>query len=338
MAGPTVYPVPNVFCGWAREATPGVPVPMTGTLGLEKPLEWNDKVTWLEDMSLRGVMTTGPFGVQPGVTLGELTFPESPVYCDSFGVVLGNIMGDLVVTGGAAPYTNAFALLNTAVGQPTTHTFEQYYGPTTTSGSRLFTASVFSEVTIAWDVAKKWLTWSGKANSWASTAAASLPVDAQSTVKPIPSWQIAMGLGGTAVGAPITTCQSGKITIKREVSPEYGSATTQNPYAMVRGALTVSFSDLVFITTNEAIYSDMINNSQPQTQFVWNVGSGATQIALQIDALLTAFQVAKPNYGGKIVKWSTSGEFVANTTNVGASGGQCPAKFTLTNAVNGAYV
>lgn len=339
MSGPTVYPVPNVFCLWGKETTPGTaPGSMAGTLALAKAMTWNDKPTWLKDTSLRGVMTTGPFGVQAGVQIGELTFPESPIYCDSFGMALGNIMGDVVTTGGSAPYTNAFAQLNSATGQPTTHTIEQYYGPTVTSGARLFTAIAFSEVVIMWDVAKKWLSWSGKAACWASSPAGSAPTNTPPTVKPIPSWQMAMGLAGTAVGSPITTCQSGKLTLTREVSPEYGGANTQNPYVMARGSFNAKFSDLVFITTNETIYTDMISNTQPQTQWVWSQGTGASQIGLQVDAQQTPLEKAVPNFGGKIIKWSADGDFIANSTNVGASGGLCPLKITLTNAVNGGYV
>jgi hypothetical protein len=338
---PTTYAPVNTFGGFAKDSYQGAGTPMTMTLGTTKPVEWNDNPTWLEDKSLRGVMTDGPFYTGQGVLIGELTFPESPIYLDSFGFPLGNILGDLTTTGGAAPYTNAFALLNSATGQGTTHTFEQYYGPTTTSGARLFTGLVFSEVVITWDVAKKWLSWSGKAACWASTAAASKPTDAQSAVLPIPSWRFAMGIGGPASGGTqVNTCKSGKITLTREVSPEYAGMNSQNPYIMQRGALRAKADDLVFITGDESIYNDMINNSRPQTQFLFSNGlSGASQGAVQIDAQQTSFRKTPPDYSGKLITWKTATVFEGNTTNAGTSGGDSPVKVTLTNAIaSGTYV
>lgn len=341
MSGPpTVYAIPNIFHLVAKEVTPGTPVAGTATVGLAKPLEWNDKPTWLKDTSLRGVMTTGPFNVQQGVTLGELTFPESILYPDTFGWALANILGDLTTTGSVAPFTNAWALLNSATGQPGTETWTEFYGPTATSGARQFAATAFSEVVITWDVAKKYLSWSGKAASWMSTAAAAKPTDAQTTVKGIPSWQLLMGIGGPASGGTqVMECQSGKITIKRAVKPQYAGMNSQNPYVMMRGSVNVSFSDMVFITKDESIYNHMINNDQPQVQLVFDNGlSGASHCAVQIDSQVTAFEQSKPDFGEDLLRWNTNGDFVANTTNAGASGGESTGKFTLTNAVpSGTY-
>jgi hypothetical protein len=339
VSGPTVYPIPNIFHGVSLDVTPGTPTAMAATMGLAKPLEWNDKPTWLKDTSLRGVMTTGPFTVQQGVTLGELTFPESIAYPDIIGWVLANILGDLTVTG-TGPFTTAFSLLNTAVGQPKTNTITEYYGPTTTSGARQFSGTAFSEVSIIWDVAKKYLSWSGKAASWLSNAAAAKPTDAQSTDKGIPGWQMLMGIGGPASGGTqVLECQSGKITIKRQVKPQYAGMNSPAPYVMMRGACTVAFSNLVFITKDESIYNHMINNDGPQLQFVWDNGlTGSNHRAIQIDTSSAAFEETKPDYGEDLLRWSTMGDFIATSTNAGASGGESPIKATLTNAIaSGTY-
>lgn len=338
---PTTYAIPTVFGLIAKDAYQGEATPGTFTLGTEKPVTWNDNPTWLEDKSLRGDMTTGPFNTEQGVVIGELTFPESPVYVDSVGFALGNIMGDVVTTGSAAPYSSAFSLLNSGTGQPTTHTYEQFYGPTATSGSRLFTGLCFSEVSIMWDVAKKWLTWSGKAACWESQPAGSKPTNGQTTVAPIPSWRNVMGLGGVASGgSQVMTCKSGKITIKREVSPEFTGFGSQNPYVMQRGSLTSTFDSMEFVTSDESIYDYMINNTIPQFQIVFTNGlSGAAQGGLQIDAQTASFRKSPPDFSGKLITWKTSGTFDANTTNAGASGGSSPLKVTLTNAVaSGMYV
>jgi hypothetical protein len=342
MSGPpATFPVDNIFGLIAKEVTPGTPVAGVATLGLTKPLGWNDKPTWLPDNSLRGVMAEGPFGLQQGVTIGELTIPESPLYVDTFGYVLGNLFGDVVTTGSGAPYSTVFGLLNSASGQGTTHTITEYYGPTPTSGSRQFAATCFTEVSIMWDSEKELVTWSGKAASWMSTAASAKPTAAQSTVAPIPSWRVLMGLAGPASGGTqVQTCGKGKITFKRKFKPYWAGTGSQNPYSMQRGGLSASFSGFKYVTGDESVYNYMANNTKPQMQILIPNGlSGAAQGAIQIDAAEAGFKVCKPDYGSDLILWDASGDYINNTTNVGASGGQGSATVTLTNAVaSGTYV
>jgi hypothetical protein len=329
----TYSPVNN-FGGFAKDASQGGGTAMTTTLGTTKPVGWNDKPEWLEDTSLRGVMTDGPFATLQGVTIGELTFPESPLYIDSFGFPLMNILGDLTTTGGAAPYTNAFSLLNSLTGQPSNHTFEEFYGPGTHS-ARLFTGLCFNEVVIGWDVQKKLLYWSGKAACYMSTAASATPTDAQSTVLPIPSWRMLLGIGGPASGGTQDiTCKSGKITLTREVEPEWTGMNSQLPYIIQRGALRAKFDDWLMVTKDEGTYNLMSANTRPQVQLVFDNGlAAAAHGALQLDAQVASFRSVQTDNGGKAVMWKSSGKFEANTTNAGTSGGQSPLKATLTNAI-----
>lgn len=340
---PTTFAIPNVFGMIAKDTYQGAATPGTFALATTKPVEWDDKPTWLEDTSLRNVMTDGPFYTGQGVTLGEVTFPSSPIYVDSFGFPLGNIMGDVVTTGSVAPYASAFSLLNSTTGQGTTHTFEQWYGPTTTSGARLFTGLTFTEVVISWDVMKGWLSWSGKAACWMSQSASAKPTDNQTSVLPIPAWRNVMGLGGPASGGTqVMTCKSGKITLTRKVKPNWTGFSSQNPYIMQRGSLNAKFDEMVFVAGDESIYNYMINNTIPQFQLVFSNGlSGASQGGLQIDAQAASFRKSPPKFADQdeLITWNTSGKFDANTTNAGASGGESPLKITLTNAIaSGVYV
>lgn len=339
MTTPVTYSPVNNFGGFAKDTSQGGNTAMTMTLGTTKPVSWNDKPEWLEDNSLRGVMTDGPFSTQQGVQIGELTFPESPLYLDSFGFALSNILGDLTVTGGAAPYTNAFSLLNSATGQPPNHTFEQYYGPGTHS-ARLFTGVCFSEVVILWDVQKKLLSWSGKAACYMSTAAAATPTDAQSTVLPIPSWRMLLGVGGPASGGTQDiTNKSGKITLTRQVEAEFTGMNSQAPYIIQRGSLNAKFDDFLMVAKDEAPLTLMAANTRPQHQLVFDNGlAAAAHGALQIDAAVASYRTVPPDWSGKAVMWKAAGKYEANTTNAGASGGSSPIKITLTNAVaSGTY-
>ncbi len=335
---PTFSPVNN-FGGFAKDASQGGNTAMTMTLGTTKPVGWNDKPEWLEDNSLRGVMTDGPFATVQGVQIGELTFPESPIYVDSFGFPAVNILGDLTVTGGAAPYTNAIALLNSVSGQPSNHTFEEFYGPGT-HNARMFTGVCFNELVIIWDVQKKLLSWSGKAACYMSTPAAATPTDAQSGVLPIPSWRFLLGVAGPASGGTQDiTCKSGKITITREVSAEFTGMNSPTPYIIQRGAARAKFDDLLFVAKDEGPYNLMANNTRPQLQLVFDNGlAAAAHGALQIDANVGSYRSVQTDNSGKAVMWKASGKFEANSTNTGTSGGLSPLKLTLTNAVaSGTY-
>jgi len=334
---PTTYPSVKRFHGWAKEVTPGTGVAMTTTALLDK-CDWTDKPTWLKDKSLRNVMGDDSFAVIQGVKIGELDM-GGPLYLDGIGWALSNILGDLTTTGTAAPYTNAWSLLNSGSGQPITHTLTQYYGPTPTSGSRMFSSVCFSEVGLKFVAESELLTWTGKASSWASTAAVALPTAAPSTVIPVASWRAIAGVGGPASGGTqVLTLESLELNIKRALKPYFTASNSQNPYIIQRGGLTVD-GKMTFVCADESPYTAMINNTQPQLQFVIANGLGGGAAGqVQIDLAQAAFTEANPNFGSEAVQWDVTFEGVFNSTNAGASGGLSPVKITVNNAVaSGTY-
>lgn len=340
MAAVTAYPTVGQFTGVAKETTPGTPVAMTTTL-LTDQFVWDDKPVWLDDKAYRGVMGNDSFNVVQGVYYCDVTC-GGPVFADTIGFPLGNIMGDVTTTGGSAPFTHVFSLLNPTsgapTGQPTTHTLTQYYGPTTTSGTRQVPSACFSQLVFTFNAATGLLMWTGKANGWKSVPAGSRPTAAPSTVVPQAAWVGLLGLGGTASGSPFISLQDAKITITRELENEYTVNGTQNPLVIFRGGLTCTF-DMNFIAQNETVYTDMITNAQPQIQVQFASGSGATAIEVQFDIQQAAFTKATPSFSRKTVDWAVSGKGVFNTTNVGTSGGLAPVQVTLKNAVtSGSYV
>jgi hypothetical protein len=340
MAAVTAYPSVAQFTGVAKEVTPGTAVPMTATL-LTDAFTWKDTPTWLDDKAYRGVMGNDSFNVIEGVYYCDISC-GGPVYVDTIGYALGNLLGDITTTGSSAPFTHVISLLNPTsgapTGQPTTHTLTQYYGPTATSGARTFASTCFSQIVFEFNAATGLLTWTGKANSWASQAAVARPTASPSTVVPQAAWQGVMGLGGTASGAPITSLKTAKITVTRELENEFTVNGTQNPLVIFRGPLSVTF-DATFIAQNETVYTDMITNAQPQLQFKFASGAGASAINFQVDLQKAAFTSAFPDFSAKTVNWTVSGKGVFNSTNVGTSGGLAPAQFTLQNAVtSGTYV
>src|SRR5690606_34344768 len=148
MAGPTVFTPFKEFLGVAPEETPGTPVEMIATIPFEK-VDFEDKVKWLDDPSLRGSMAE-LYGRYQGPREVEFSI-EGPVYADTLPFLLDSILGDRTTSGDADPYTHAISLNNSASGQPITHTFTWYTGITADVGARVYPGACLSELTIEYD-------------------------------------------------------------------------------------------------------------------------------------------------------------------------------------------
>ncbi len=331
MTAAVAFPSVAQFSGVAKDLGDGTPVAMTATL-LTDSFVWKDTPTWLYDQAYRGVMGNSAFNEIEGVYYCDVAC-GGPVYVDTIGFPLGNILGDITTTGSVAPFVHAISLLNPTSGnpsaQPTSHTLTAYNGVTATVGARVIPSCAFSEIVFDFDAASGLLTWTGKANGFKSQAAGARPTASPTSVKPQAAWIGTMGLGGTVIGSPIVSLSTGKITLTREVENENTVNGSQNPLLIARGGFSCSF-DLTFIAQNETVYTDMINNVQPQIQLLFSSGSNQK---IQFDLQQAAFESAFPDYGSKVVKWSVSGKGVFNSTNVGSSGGLAPMQVTLTNAV-----
>lgn len=343
MAAPVVYPVAPQFGGIAKEGvtTPGTAVPMTNTLNLDV-FKWEDKPVWLEDKAYRGVMGNDSFGEIQGVEYCDISSIGGPVYVDTLPFLLGNILGDMTDSGTGAPYSHKAALLNPTSSAPTaqgtTHTLTAYYGPTATVGARVFSYFCLSQLVLTWDNATKMLTWSGKGNSFASQPAAARPVAAPSALKPFAGWQSQFAVGGVNPANSVKNLERFTITFNREIENEFTGNNTQTPLAIARGGLAATWQ-ADFLAQDEAYLTDMLNNTQPQIQSLFTVGSAGTLQSVQIDAQQAAFTKAAPDMSKKMVRWSTSGKCVFNSTNVGTSAGLGPATVTVQNAVvTGTYV
>ncbi|MFI8459026.1 hypothetical protein [Kitasatospora sp. NPDC085464] len=92
----TAFAPARQFLGIAAETNPGQPVAMTNTLTVAQ-IKPSDKVTYLEDKALRGVMST-EFNEILGVGKAELDI-NSPAFADQLPWWCRNILGDVSVTG-----------------------------------------------------------------------------------------------------------------------------------------------------------------------------------------------------------------------------------------------
>ena len=92
-----IFPSERRSLGIAKEVTPGTGVLPAYTIPV-KGFVPEDKVMGLLDESLRSAMA-GVYGYIQGPYSSEITIEPSPVYGDTFGHVLLNIMGDYTSTG-----------------------------------------------------------------------------------------------------------------------------------------------------------------------------------------------------------------------------------------------
>lgn len=97
MPTPTTFASTKQFIGIAPEASQGTPVAMTATQ-LLTTFTPSDKPTYLKDQSWRGSMGTDAFAQILGVGTADIGL-GGPVYGDTVGFWLRNILGDVAVTG-----------------------------------------------------------------------------------------------------------------------------------------------------------------------------------------------------------------------------------------------
>jgi hypothetical protein len=101
----TVYPVSEEWFGIGREVVPGTVVAPLVTVPLDKTAP-DDKPTFLVDKALRGSMAE-EYQLIEGTAIGAFDI-NGPVYMDTVGYLLHNIMGDYIAAGSAP--TNATTL------------------------------------------------------------------------------------------------------------------------------------------------------------------------------------------------------------------------------------
>ena len=105
----TVFPESQQWVGVGRELTAATLVAPAVTTPAEK-IEPDEKVTWIDDKSLRGYMAE-QYGLVQGVEIADVGI-SGPVYLDTMGHYLFNLFGDYTATGSTPTNTTT---LNGAV-------------------------------------------------------------------------------------------------------------------------------------------------------------------------------------------------------------------------------
>lgn len=330
MATPVTYASERSFWGVAKETIQGTPVAMTATIPLDK-FDPQDHVTFLDDKAMRGSMAE-TYDTVAGPSHSEVSF-GGPVYGDTTPYFILGLLGDVTTVGASAPYTHTGALLNSGTGQPTTYTLTDYSGVTATSGARQYPGQMVESVTFKFNV-DGLFTWDGKSQGFPSVALGVAPVAAPGAILTVPSWKMAVGIGGPATaGTLVNNVIEGEFTFARKVTALHTASATQAPYVMRAGKVGVTGKFKV-IAADEAHLLSMLANTRQQMQFVLDNGlAAAANVKWTFDFQKVSFRAATIDRGGDGIAYNVTWTAEANSTNAGASGGVSPAKVAVINAL-----
>jgi hypothetical protein len=238
-----------------------------------------------------------------------------------------------------SPYTTVvhnFSLLNGGTGaggwsqaQPVTQTWTDYTGVTATVGARAYAYTCFSELVFTGN-AIDLLMWSGKASSLASAISGSTPTATISAVKPQASWVSTLSVGGTQVN-DITEWE---VTLSRKVDPIFTNSGQQSPFTIARGEFGVTGKLTYNPAMDETGFLEYLNNTQPTLAITAGNGlAGANLEQLVLTMQVAAYDTGALSDSGTTFGYEVTIMGVANTTNIGPSGGYSPIQVALTNAV-----
>lgn len=313
----------RTLVGIAKEVTQGVPVAPVDFIPVTADPKPNIMQTYLADKGWRG-SATALFGEVLGQRKAEISV-DGNVDPALIGYQLQSVLGDVVTTGAAAPFTHAMSLLNTGQQQPGGYTITDYDG----GQANQYAAARFSDLSIKF-TADGLLSYTSKATCWAPAVYATALAPSFSAAQPIASW---VGVAQIA-GAGNTAIIDGTIDLKRTVEAIQTVDGNPDPYKMWSGLLAVT-GKLNLIYEDQTAMTDYLTNVQPALDLIWTQGTSSLRLHMSKAAFVKGDVIRGKDYGTVSVTFDA----LANVTDVGASAGFSPIKATLINAkAAGTYV
>lgn len=234
--------------------------------------------------------------------------------------------------GNAAVFQNSFALFNTAPAQPTSHTLTDFYGVTGTN-SRQYSGFQWTESTLKFST-DGLLEHTSKGTGLNSSVLVAKPTQSFTAVLPIPSWGGAVTIGGTVVSKAVEA----EITLSRKFEVIKSFDASQSPTIIFLGAFAAK-GKITFYIDDDTELVRYLTNTQPSLTLAFSTGgAAATLTSIGFQATKAAYTNAKIIRSKEYVQCETEFEAVANTTDVGASGGYSPCIVRCQSVVNGGYV
>ncbi|TIH34974.1 phage tail tube protein [Subtercola vilae] len=317
------------WVGLAKETTPGIAIAApTMWVPVDSPT-YHQITKALTDGALRGNMSVD-YQQQQGSSHTEAKY-KTYLYMDSAYPHLLAILGTPdVVSGLVDPWTHKTALYNgngTNAAQPATYTVfiadalgkVQQIPGCIPSDVKI---SVGADMLVSLDV-----TWIGLI----ATAIAP-PVNTPSVVKPAPSWDTVVSIGGVASSRYSTV----EIDIKRATEPIITITGTQAPYAIFGGPVSVSGSlNAVYQGTTDTDWQNYLTNGQPALT-VKLVPPGDTTHYLLVQCSQVAYDDASYSGTNKWMEIKSTIKGLANSTDA-LSGAFSPVQVQLLTPVSTAY-
>lgn len=296
------------YLGIAKEATKGTAVQPTDfipvTASKLKPV---DVIGELYDKGLRGSLIEN-YNYIPGRKYSTFDF-GGPVFADTFGYVLGGILGDVDTTGLSAPYTHTFGIKgSTGTGsdaQPTAFTLTDFYA----ADVRNYPGCQVHDVTLSF-TSDGLLDYDAKATGYASSTTTE-PSPSFSDVLPTPTWVGLVTIGGSLVSNSV----EGNISMTRPVTPIFGISATQNPYSVFLGALETK-GTIRFVMEDDTELIRFITNTQPSININWSQGSGVDLVIIEANITKGAYTAAVIDRSKDYVEIEVTLNAQGNTTDV----------------------
>jgi hypothetical protein len=253
------------------------------------------------------------------------------------------------------PFTHKFAALNSNLGyggaygaQPPTHTLcdvtnivnvftSATYGTAATNafGARLYPSGVLKSLDFSGN-AEQLLGIKMAGDTWISVPSGTAVTNVTTNSRPIPNWNSTVVTAGYTITSsnPYNGIGSFTLSAKRATQVYWTVQGTQQPYIIARGPLTMD-GQVEWNPTNSEMPLDLmlLNAQAPMTVTVTNSGipNAGTPFTLTFTMSQVANIKSKIGSSGQLISYSNSYEAVANSTDVGGSGGLGPGTLTLVN-------
>jgi hypothetical protein len=253
------------------------------------------------------------------------------------------------------PFTHRFAALNSALGyggaygaQPPTHTITDVtnivntftsasYGTVTSTGigARQYPSAVLKSLDFSGN-AEQLLDVKLSGESWLSNLAGTAITNVTTNSRPIPNWNTTVVVAGNTINSSGTYAGVGNFSVNaaRATQTYWIVAGTQTPYVIARGPLTAS-GQVDFTPSNSEMPLDLmlLNSQAPLSITTTNTGiaNAGTPFTITFTMTQAAMIKSKIMNNGQLIGFSNSYEAVANSVDVGGSGGLGPMSITLVN-------
>ena len=251
-----------------------------------------------------------------------------------------------------APYTHKFAALNTQLGyggafgaQPPTHTFTDVtnivntftsatYGtaPTNTYGARQYPSGVLKSIDFSGN-AEQLLNIRMAGEAWLSTVATAPVNNVTTNSRPVPNWNSTVNI----LGQNNINIGEFSFNFVRTTQVYWTVQGIQTPYVIARGPLNMNGTIQWDPTTTEQPLDMMLLNAQGGMTIQTSnttpsyIPNSGTAFTLTFAANQVANIKSKVMRNKALIGYSNSFEGVANSTDVGGSGGLGPGTITLVN-------